>query len=443
MASAYVLGIDLGTSGARALVVDRQGAIVAQAFAPLPAPAVVGAGGREQDANLWWQAAASAVREALARLSAAGGQPRDVGAACVDATSGTIVPVDARCAPLGPGLMYNDGRAGAQARDLNAAARAHGEGEGCNASYASAKILWLREHAPAIGIAAARFLHQTDFVNARLLGATHAVDVATDESSALKTGYDIVARRWAGSLAVAGIDVGQLPPVVPGGSTLGAIGAAFAADTGLPPDCRVVAGMTDGTAAAVASGAAAIGDGNTTIGTTLVWKLVAAGPVVDPQGRLYCHRHPGGAFLPGGAGNAGGEGIAHQVLGGDPAPGAALDRLAAALADAPPRDCSPIRCRAPVSASPSSTRASPVSPIRARAPGSSATARRSKASPASSAGATRSLPGSARRPTAPSGRPASARATRAGCSCAPTSSAARCAAPCTPNPASAPRWSRR
>jgi sugar (pentulose or hexulose) kinase len=336
VASAYVLGIDLGTSGARALVVDRDGAIQAQAFAPLPAPSVVGAGGREQDAPLGWEAASSAVREALRRLSAAGGDPRRVGGACVDATSGTIVPVDAHCVPLGPGLMYNDGRAGAQAHRLNAAARVHGEGEGCNASYASAKILWLRNQAPAIGVGAARFLHQTDFINARLLGARRAADVATDESSALKTGYDIVARRWAGSLPDAGIDVGQLPGVVPGGTTLGLIDPVFAADTGLPADCRIVAGMTDGTAAAVASGASAIGESNTTIGTTLVWKLVADRPVVDPQGRLYCHRHPGGTFLPGGAGNAGGEGIAQQVLGADPAPGAALDRLARELADAPP-----------------------------------------------------------------------------------------------------------
>ena len=89
MASAYVLGIDLGTSGARALVVDRDGAIQAQAFAPLPAPSVVGAGGREQDAALWWEAASSAVREALRRLSAAGGDPRGVGGACVDATTFT------------------------------------------------------------------------------------------------------------------------------------------------------------------------------------------------------------------------------------------------------------------------------------------------------------------------------------------------------------------
>ena len=119
MASAYVLGIDLGTSGARALVVDRDGAIVAQAFAPLPAPAVVGAGGREQDANLWWQAAASAVREALARLSAAGGKPRDVGAACVDASSCAMVPVDARCSPREWVRVVYSGRAGATGRPLN------------------------------------------------------------------------------------------------------------------------------------------------------------------------------------------------------------------------------------------------------------------------------------------------------------------------------------
>jgi xylulokinase len=94
--------------------------------------------------------------------------------------------------------------------------------------------------------------------------------------------------------------------------------------------------MTDGTAAAVASGASRVGEANTTLGTTLVWKLITKQPLCDPEGRLYCHRHPGGGFLPGGAGNAGGEGIALQVLPDDPHPGAELDRLARGLDDAPP-----------------------------------------------------------------------------------------------------------
>ena len=125
--------------------------------------------------------------------------------------------------------MYNDGRAGAQAhgaerpparrrrRPLQRLVRQRQRSSGCATT-----------HRPSAS-AAARFLHQTDFVNARLLGATHAADVATDESSALKTGYDIVAAPLAGSLADAGIDPGQLPPVVPGGTTLGPIGAGFAA----------------------------------------------------------------------------------------------------------------------------------------------------------------------------------------------------------------------
>ena len=204
--------------------------------------------------------------------------------------------------------------------------------------------------------------------------------------------------------------------------------------------------MTDGTAAAVASGASAIGDGeHDASGTTLVWKLVAARPVVDPQGRLYCHRHPGGAFLPGGAGNAGGEGIAHQVL-------ARRSRAGGRTSTGWPRRSPTRRPRAarlsaaasPASVSPSSTRASPVSPTRARAPRQ----QRYRAALEGLACIERwgyevaaGLGRAGRRRRC--GPPASARATRAGCSCAPTSSAARCAAPCTPNPASAPRWSRR
>jgi xylulokinase len=86
----------------------------------------------------------------------------------------------------------------------------------------------------------------------------------------------------------------------------------------------------------VASGASRAGEANTTLGTTLVWKLVSDRALIDPEGRLYCHRHPGGGFLPGGAGNAGGEGIARQVLPDAPRPGPELDRLARDLPDAPP-----------------------------------------------------------------------------------------------------------
>lgn len=338
-----VLGIDIGTSGARALVVDRGGGVPGEAFVALPAPRASGTG-REQDARLWWDAVVAAIRAALARARDGTGEVPAIDALAVDATSGTLVPVDGALAPVGPGLMYNDGRATHEASVLNTAAAGLGQGAPFNASYAAAKILWLQWNREDVAARARRFLHQADYVNARLLDARVPADVATDESNALKTGYDPVRRAWSPVLAAVGIAADLLPQVVPTGSTLGVVGPEAAAATGLPPGCRIVAGMTDGTAAAVASGANAYGDGNTTIGTTLVWKLRARAPLADPLGRLYCHRHPGGGFLPGGAGNAGGEGIAHVVVPDAPDPGAALDELAAGLQDESPsgRLCYPL-----------------------------------------------------------------------------------------------------
>jgi D-ribulokinase len=297
-----VLGIDIGTSGVKVLAVDRCGAIVAGGAAPLPQPIIVGAG-REQDAELWWQACARAISDVMSKLRATA----RVVAASVDATSGTIVPVDPDIKPLRPGLMYNDGRAGRQAAQLNemGAATLSRLGYRFNSSFALPKILWLLEHEPHV-MEKACILHQSDFITSRLIGAPSC----SDESNALKTGFDIVARQWPEYLAKAGIDVGRLPRVLPIGATLGHVGVEAADLLGLPPGCPIIAGMSDGTAGCAASGASAVGDMTTTLGTTIVWKVIASSLVCDPQGRLYCHRHPGGGFLPGGAGNAGGAGIA-------------------------------------------------------------------------------------------------------------------------------------
>ena len=89
------------------------------------------------------------------------------------------------------------------------------------------------------------------------------------------------------------------------GTPIGQVTAAAAKATGLPAGTPVVAGCTDGTAGCLASGAAAAGDLNVTLGTTLVFKAVAAEPLVDPAGAVYNHRHPGGGFLPGAASSTG------------------------------------------------------------------------------------------------------------------------------------------
>ncbi len=333
----FVLGLDLGTSGARAVVADPDGRVVASSAAPLPPPVVDGER-REQEAGLWVDAAFSALGQAAAALRADGADPRAIEALAVDATSATVVPVDGALTPLRPGILYNDSRATGQAARLNDAGGAvlARLGYRFNATFALPKVLWLMEHEPAVMDAAALVLHQADLVVARLLGAGPP---ATDPSNALKTGYDIIDGGWPDYLADVGLDAARLPAVVPMGAVIGTVGAAAAGRLGLSPSCRIVTGMTDGTAACAASGARAVGDMSTTLGTTMVWRTIAAEPVSDPEGRLYSHRHPNGAFLPGAASNAGGAGVRDLMEHRFPGSGDRLDAFAAGLPDGGPMAC--------------------------------------------------------------------------------------------------------
>jgi sugar (pentulose or hexulose) kinase len=311
VAKAYVLGVDIGTSGVKVLALSKDGHVVATGGADLPAPVVVGHL-REQDPELWWTATLNALQDTLQKLRAEGIDSGDISAVAVDATSGTIVAVDRRLKTLRAAIMYNDQRAGIQAIKLNTHAGQILErlGYQFNATFSLAKLLWLYENEPHVIEQAAWILHQADFITARLTGITDkGLTPISDESNSLKTGYDILSRCWPDYIAQAGIETSKLPSVVPIGATIGTIEPKIAETFGFSPSCRMVAGMTDGTAGCAASGARNIGDMNTTLGTTIVWKTIASSLICDPQGRLYSHRHPGGGFLPGGAGNAGGAGI--------------------------------------------------------------------------------------------------------------------------------------
>jgi sugar (pentulose or hexulose) kinase len=307
----YVIGVDIGTSGVRIMALRRDGLVSAKAQTPLPVPKSINER-REQDPGLWWSAVTDGLDHLRRDLIGQKIDTKQVVAICVDATSGTVVPVDRHLGPLMPAIMYNDARAGQQAEALNrlAAPVLADLGFRFNASFSLAKLLWLKEHEPRIMDQARWLLHQADFITARLMNPPgRAEQVLTDESNALKSGYDILNRRWPDYLAGLGVDMDRLPPVRPIGATLGHLDTQMTRRFDFSTDCIVVAGMTDGTAACAASGARKVGDMNTTLGTTMVWKMISVDPIRDPKGRLYSHRHPGGAFLPGGAGNAGGAGI--------------------------------------------------------------------------------------------------------------------------------------
>ncbi|WP_435129636.1 FGGY-family carbohydrate kinase [Actinacidiphila sp. bgisy144] len=316
------VGIDLGTQGVRALVVTGGGQVLGRGSAPLTGHRD---GHRhEQRPSDWWQGVTSAVAGALRTVA-----PARVRGLAVCATSGTVLLTDPHGEPLTPALMYDDGRASAEARFAQETGAEVWDALGyrIQPSWGLAKLLWLAGHQDRGGAAAlrgARVCHQADFVTSRLVGHP----VAADSSHALKTGYDLRRREWPHALhEQLGLAELEFPPVVAPGSVLGTVCAQAAAATGLTEGTPVVAGMTDGCAAQLGSGAWDVGQWNSVLGTTLVLKGVTAQPLTDPAGVLYNHRAADGNWLPGGASSVGAGALARAFPGADLA---RLDRAAAA-----------------------------------------------------------------------------------------------------------------
>ncbi len=298
-----VVGLDLGTSGARAVAVDPSGRVVAEGAADLPAPKqALPPGWFEQEPEEWWAAA----RTALAAMSA-GLEGTTVEALATSSTSGTVCLVDEGGAALGPALMYSDGRARAEAEAVQAAGQALAERLGYRfaASFALPKLLWLARYRPADVAAARWFLAPADYLAGRLTG----VWGVSDWSNALKTGYDLLDLAWPPFIGALGLPLDRFPTVVAPGTPVGRVSPGAAQATGLAAGIPVLAGVTDGCASQFSTGTVAPGDWNSTLGTTLVVKGVSSTLVHDPLGRIYSHRHPEGHWLPGAASTTGGEAI--------------------------------------------------------------------------------------------------------------------------------------
>ncbi|WP_394831180.1 hypothetical protein LVJ94_32180 [Pendulispora rubella] len=292
------LGIDLGTQSVRAIILTDEGVLAGEGTAPLES--VRRNGEHEQDPTSWWTAVVAAVHTARQGLDAS-----QIEAVAVDGTSGTILLANSEGAPITPALMYDDVRATAEAEVVNRVGAEAWLANGyarMQPAWALPKWLWLRRHWLAEEFSKARLLHQTDFINESLVGGR----VATDCSTALKTGCDLQQVRWPLPLLDAlELPSRMLPPLVEPGKPLGRLGARVATLLGLRAGVRVVAGMTDSCAAQMGAGALTPGSWNCVLGTTLALKGVSETLLRDPDGAMYSHRGPGGLWLPGGASSSG------------------------------------------------------------------------------------------------------------------------------------------
>ncbi|HTN97346.1 MAG TPA: FGGY-family carbohydrate kinase [Nordella sp.] len=290
--SEAALGIDIGTSGLRAVLLGRDGDILAmrQTAMVLPQQSF---GRLWQDPHVW----AAALDEVLLGLKAEFKQ-HQVLALAIDGTSGTILPIDMEGTPAGLASMYNDV---ADQKYLDPVM--HVAPEDTAARGGSSPLARALEMQATIN--PVRILHQADWLSGRFSGR---FDVS-DENNALKTGYDPIARQWPDWIAETGLDVTLLPQVVAAGERTGTILPAIAERYGLPRKLAIVAGTTDGCAAFLASGASAPGDGVTSLGTTLTLKLLSERPVFAPDYGIYSHRIAD-QWLAGGASNTGGAALA-------------------------------------------------------------------------------------------------------------------------------------
>lgn len=288
----WVVGIDVGTGGVRLSAVDIAGKLVWTGSAPLAASHPTSDGIHEQEPVDWWNAVCGLSQLFLKERTG------EIAAVAVASTSGTLVAVDRSGSPVRRALLYDDQRASSVAEQLTRAESS--EGKQWTSSHSLSKAVWLRDAEPQSWDKVHRLLHPADWIAGKLSGDFGIAD----HSNVLKLGYEAEKQRWNAALERCGISASLLPVVVRSGDMVGRVCQTAAADTGLPP-AAVIAGATDGIASLVASGAACLEDANTTLGTTLVWKVLTNRKPTLGAGAIYSHLHPAGFWAPGAASNTG------------------------------------------------------------------------------------------------------------------------------------------
>jgi sugar (pentulose or hexulose) kinase len=288
----YWIGIDLGTSGCRAVAVDARGVTLADARVALPPPERPAPGWSQQDPAIWWAAVCRVLRALAAQLPGR----RSAGLA-VDGTSASLLLAALDGTPLGPALMYNDRRAITAAAVIDRAAPAQSPARGPTSSLA--KLIHLAaEHTGPYDLLA---LHQADWVSGRLAGRCGR----SDWNNALKLGFDATGLLWPEWVRTCLPTRVRLPKVVAPGHPIGTLDPALADALGLSSATVICAGTTDSTAAVIAAGVGQPGDAVSCLGSTLVLKLLSPQPIDSARHGVYSHRF-GDSWLVGGASNSGG-----------------------------------------------------------------------------------------------------------------------------------------
>ena len=287
-----LLGIDISTTGAKSLIIDNNGNVLASATTPLglstPRPLW-----SEQDPDDWWQAVISSIRQALAQADIPGARIAAIG---LTGQMHGLVLLDAHHSALRPAILWNDQRCGAECDDMR---ELFGKerlvqitGNDALTGFTAPKILWVQKHEPDVYARIRHILLPKDYIRLKLTAAM-AMDKADGSGTML---FDLSARDWSAEvLSALNIPRDWLPRTYEGPDITGEVSREAADITGLCEGTPVVAGGGDQAAQAVGVGAVQPGIVALTLGTSGVVFAATESPLVEPQGRLhaFCHSAPG------------------------------------------------------------------------------------------------------------------------------------------------------
>lgn len=288
----YLLGIDVGTSGCKAVLVGEHGAVIAAATRdyPLHTPQAAWA---EQDPADWWHATCEAISDVLERASA---ESADVASVGLTGQMHGLVLLDTAGVVLRPAILWNDQRSAAQCAEIE---RRIGLERGLEHTgnrvlpgFTAPKLLWVRAHEPETYARVAHVLLPKDYVRYRLTGA-----LGTDVSDASGTSvFDVRNRRWSGAMLDAlDLPAAWWPDAAESSEVTAHVSPEGAASSSLLEGTPVVAGAGDQAAGAVGAGIVEAGALSVTLGTSGVVFAATDAYRADAEGRLhaFCHAVPG------------------------------------------------------------------------------------------------------------------------------------------------------
>lgn len=289
----YLLGIDVGTGGTRALILDESGTVIASAtseHAPFASPQT---GWAEQDPDDWWRACRQAVPQVL---EAAGLDATAITAIGLTGQMHGATLLDGSGAVVRPALIWCDQRTQAECDELTdrigAARLIEWTSNPALTGFTLPKLLWVRRTEPEAWARVRHVLLPKDYIRFRLTGRL-ATDVADASGTLL---FDVARRRWSREmLGATGIEATMMPEAFEGPQITGSLTAAGADAVGLRAGIPVVAGGGDQAAGAVGMGIVRAGAVSATIGTSGVVFAATDRPALDPRGRVhtFCHAVPG------------------------------------------------------------------------------------------------------------------------------------------------------